>query len=193
MNKKQVNPYPLITKLELQLPAWTSIFLADKISKNYLDEKEQMTLTLELLESQITSKTGGPFAAIVFDADGWILSVGVNLVVPENNSTAHAEMLALQLAQKNINNYSLSSVGCCTLASSSQPCAQCCGAGVWAGIGKLLVASSAADTEEILGFDEGPIHPNWIEEYEKRNIIVVKDLMREQASEIMRKYQGIIY
>ncbi len=193
MTKPSTNPHQILTSFSIDMPDWIKGFISSKSNCCYLSDQDKINLVLDALEIQIKMDTGGPFAAIVFDPNGWIISIGVNLVVPENNSTAHAEMIALQLAQKTIANFSLNSIGKCTLASSSQPCAQCCGAGVWAGISKLLVACSSSDTEEILGFDEGPIHPNWIQEYEQRGITVIKDLERDKACDIIKNYQGIIY
>ncbi len=43
------------------------------------------------------------------------------------------------------------------LATSAQPCCQCYGATVWAGIDELLIGARAEDVEELTEFDEGPL------------------------------------
>ena len=67
-----------------------------------------MRFVLALTERNIREKTGGPFGAAVFEQDsGKLVSVGVNVVIQQNCSAAHAEMMALMLAQKELDHYDL--------------------------------------------------------------------------------------
>src|SRR3546814_11685543 len=43
-----------------------------------------------------------------------------------------------------------------TLATSAQPCRQCSGATIWAGIDRLLIGARAQDVRELTEVDEGP-------------------------------------
>jgi tRNA(Arg) A34 adenosine deaminase TadA len=79
-------------------------------------------------------------------------------------------------------------VGPITLATSSQPCCQCYGATVWAGIDRLLIGARAEDVEELTEFDEGPLPADWIGELERRGIAVTRDLEREAARAVLRTY-----
>jgi hypothetical protein len=57
-----------------------------------------------------------------------------------------------------------------TLATSSQPCCQCYGATVWAGIDRLLSGARAEDVMALTEFDEGPLPADWIGELNARGI-----------------------
>ena len=99
-----------------------------------------------------------------------------------------AYMLAQQRLQTPRLNDVLSPI---TLATSSQPCCQCYGATIWAGIDRLLIGASAQDVEELTPFDEGPLPADWIGELNKRGIEVVRDIERDAARAVLRQYGEI--
>ena len=66
-------------------------------------------------------------------------------------------------------------------ASALAPC-------VWAGIGELLVGARAEDVIELTEFDEGPLPADWSGELERRGIAVRRDLARDAAREVLRRY-----
>ena len=74
------------------------------------------------------------------------------------------------------------------LATSSQPCCQCYGATVWAGIDRLLIGARSQDVEALTEFDEGPLPQDWVGELEQRGIAVVRDLLRDDARTVLRAY-----
>jgi tRNA(Arg) A34 adenosine deaminase TadA len=118
-----------------------------------------------------------------------LIAAGVNRVEPLRSSLAHAEIIALVDAQRKLGRARLNREGSCyTLAASSQPCCQCYGAIVWAGIDELLVGARAEDTESLAGFDEGPLPRDWIGGLEHRNIRVVRDLRRDAARSVLAAY-----
>ncbi len=72
-------------------------------------------------------------------------------------------MLAYMVAQQRLASYRLNEQGGhYTLATSAQPCCQCYGATVWAGIDTLLIGARAEDVEELTEFDEGPLPADWL-------------------------------
>jgi tRNA(Arg) A34 adenosine deaminase TadA len=102
---------------------------------------------------------------------------------------AHAEIVALAGAQQKLGRARLDDDGRrYILACSSQPCCQCYGAIVWAGVNELLIAARTADTESLAGFDEGPLPADWIGELERRGIRVQRDLRRESARAVLAEY-----
>lgn len=148
-----------------------------------------MALAIELAAENVRQQTGGPFGAAVFSASGQLISMGVNRVLPLHNSTAHAEMMALMLAQKALQTHRLDANDQnCTLATSAQPCAMCFGAIPWAGIRTLLIGASKDDVESLTSFDEGPLPPYWLESLRKRGIHTTTDLLRPQACEVLSQY-----
>ena len=156
----------------------------------YASDADKVALAIELSRINIDANTGGPFGAVVFGPDDRIISVGVNRVLPQNTSLAHAENMAYMLAQQRLQTARLNERvgGTVTLATSSQPCCQCYGATVWAGIDRLLIGARAEDVMELTEFDEGPLPADWIGELNKRGIEVVRDLNRDVAREVLRSY-----
>src|SRR3546814_11526113 len=75
-----------------------------------------------------------------------------------------------------------------TLATSAQPCCQCYGATIWAGIDRLLIGARAQDVMELTEFDEGPLPADWVGELDKRGIEVVRDVNRDDARAVLRAY-----
>jgi tRNA(Arg) A34 adenosine deaminase TadA len=74
------------------------------------------------------------------------------------------------------------------LATSAQPCCQCYGATVWAGIDELLIGARADDVEELTEFDEGPLPADWIGELQRRGIAVRRDILRDRARAVLADY-----
>jgi tRNA(adenine34) deaminase len=76
-----------------------------------------------------------PVGAVIVDADGCELAAASNRTIVDSDPTGHAEMIALRLAGKSINNYRL--VGP-TVYSTIEPCVMCAGALVNARIARLV-------------------------------------------------------
>ena len=135
---------------------------------------------------------GGPFGAVVFGPDHRVIALGVNRVMPHTCSLAHAETMAYMLAQQRLQTPRLNEcMAPVVLATSSQPCCQCFGATVWAGINTLLIGARSEDVESLTGFDEGPLPADWVGELNKRGIVVVRDICREQARAALARYREL--
>jgi tRNA(Arg) A34 adenosine deaminase TadA len=74
------------------------------------------------------------------------------------------------------------------LATSAQPCCQCYGASIWAGIDELLIGARASDVMELSEFDEGPLPADWVGELERRGIAVRNDILRDEARDVFHLY-----
>ena len=148
-----------------------------------------VALAIELSRLNVEHASGGPFGAVVFGPDDKVIAAGVNRVMPHATSLAHAENMAYMLAQQRLQTPRLNAVlSPVTLATSSQPCCQCYGATVWAGIDRLLIGANSADVEELTPFDEGPLPADWVGELNKRGIEVVQGLNRDAARSVLRAY-----
>ncbi|RDZ27554.1 nucleoside deaminase [Lysobacter silvisoli] len=173
-------------RIELRLPDW--IAEAVDLQRVYASDEDKVALAVELSRRNIDAGSGGPFGAAIFDADGHVVGVGVNRVVPQTCSVAHAEMMAFMAAQAATGRYRLNETGAMTLATSSQPCCMCYGASFWAGIDTLLIGARSQDVMELTEFDEGPLPADWVGELERRGIAVRRDLHRDAAREVLRRY-----
>lgn len=142
--------------------------------------------------TNVEHDTGGPFAAGVFErSTGRLVAMGVNRVVPTRCSSAHAEVIALSLAQKRLETYDLGGQGIPPheLMVNWRPYAMCFGAVLWSGIRHLAIAGSGPELEELTGFDEGPIHPEWKNELLKRGVSVEDGMLRAEALELFRWFR----
>ncbi|CAN5739352.1 nucleoside deaminase [soil metagenome] len=153
--------------------------------------EERMAAVIRFSQTNFEQGTGGPFAAGVFEQEsGKLIVIGVNRVMPTNCSSAHAEVMALSLAQKLLATYDLGGQGqpAHQLVVNWRPCAMCYGAVLWAGVRSLVIAGSGPELEELTGFDEGPIHPNWVEELHKRGIEVTNNVLHDEACRVFRAF-----
>jgi tRNA(Arg) A34 adenosine deaminase TadA len=150
-----------------------------------------MRFVVALAARNVAERSGGPFAAAVFDAgSGRLLAAAVNRVVPEGVSLAHAEMLAISLAQRRVGCHDLGSDARLEreLVTSTEPCAMCLGAIPWSGIKRLVCGARAGDAV-CAGFDEGDRPSRWVQGLRRRGITVVRDVCRSEAAEILRRYR----
>lgn len=175
------------TSLSIKLPEWINTYC--QTYKANLDISERMRFVIKASQINIDKQTGGPFAAGVFESStGKLLSLGVNLVNSQNLSILHAEMVALSLAQKQIDSFDLGKhQRDLELITSTEPCAMCLGAIPWSGVHKVITAASGQDAEAI-GFDEGEKPNNWQASLEKRGIQVMTKVCREEAKKVLENY-----
>jgi tRNA(Arg) A34 adenosine deaminase TadA len=182
----------LPSDVHLTLPAWTRDVA--NTSAAFTGDAAKVRLAVELSRRNVVEGAGGPFGAVVFGPDDRVVSVGVNLVLPLACSVAHAEVMAFMLAQQAVGRARLNRdgdrpEGPYTLATSSQPCCQCYGAAVWAGIDRLLIGARSEDVVALTTFDEGPLPADWVHELERRGVTVVRDLCRDEACDVLRMYR----
>lgn len=182
----------LAAHVQLTLPAWVHDVVDTTLM--YARDDDKVALAVELSRRNVQARSGGPFGAVVFGPDDRVVAAGVNRVLPQACSVAHAETMAYMLAQQATQRARLNrdaddrAIGPYTLATSAQPCCQCYGATVWAGIDRLLIGARSEDVEALTEFDEGPLPADWIGELERRGIAVVRDLHRDAACEVLRAY-----
>ncbi|MDT8398436.1 MAG: nucleoside deaminase [Pseudomonadales bacterium] len=180
--------YTQARRLCFELPVWL-----DDYSQQYRsspDRDVRMAFVIEAARLNVLHRSGGPFAAAVFDsADGALLGLGVNLVTNQGLSMLHAEMVALALAQRKTGSYDLGSTGDSVreLLSSTEPCAMCLGAIPWSGIRRLVLAARDADARRI-GFDEGNKPSDWQADLSRRGIEVFTEVQRRAAVSVLDFY-----
>ena len=170
----------------LALPDWLEDATAH--FDRFNTDAERMAGVIDLARRNVDAGTGGPFSAAIFDtSSGRLVAAGVNVVVPTNAAIAHAEAMAVAAAGQALGSFDLSAHGPTSLFASTEPCVMCMGVTVWSGVSRLVCAGRDADAREI-GFDEGPKHPDWGAELEKRGITVERDLERNHSIEVLRHY-----
>jgi tRNA(Arg) A34 adenosine deaminase TadA len=185
----------LQTRIELALPDWMGPFLAAWSEPLDCDEG-RMRLVVALAAENVRQDTGGPFAAVVLEEQsGRLLGAGVNRVTALGLSLAHAEMLALSLAQRAVDDWNLGARTAVQLVTSCEPCAMCFGAIPWSGVSSLLWGALKEDAEAA-GFDEGDKPADWAATLEARGIRTRGGVLRGDAAAVLQRYasgNGAIY
>ncbi len=173
----------------LTLPDWLADFLPPP-ERVYPTVEARMRLVIDLSRENVRRGTGGPFGAAIFDlATGRLLAPGVNRVVPVGSSIAHAEIMAIAVAQKLVGHYDLGGPGMppYQLVASTEPCAMCFGATPWSGVRQLVCGARDEDARRV-GFDEGPKVAAWQDALAERGITVICDVLRTEAAAVLQDY-----
>ena len=112
-----------------------------------------MKIAIELAEESIRTHEGGPFGACIVK-DGTVVGRGRNMVLRNNDPTAHAEVMAIRDASSNLGTYDLTG---CVLYTSCYPCPMCLSAAIWANIKEVYYGNTKEDAAAI-GFRDDYIY-----------------------------------
>ena len=123
----------------------------------------------------VAENEGGPFGAIVVQ-NNVIVGVGNNQVTSTNDPTAHAEVVAIRDACKNLESFQLAD---CTIYTSCEPCPMCLGAIYWARPKRIVYACTKKDAAKY-DFDDAFIYKELKTPIAKRKI-PTDQLLRKEA------------
>lgn len=140
-----------------------------------------MKIAKELSEENLITNVGGPFGACVVQ-NGKIIGKGSNHVLSNNDPTAHAEIMAIRDACKNINSYDLSG---CELYTSCYPCPMCLSAIIWSNIKKVYYGNTKEDAANI-GFRDEFIY-NYIKNNDS-STLKLQCIDREETIKTFNKF-----
>jgi len=144
---------------------------------------EFMWEAIRLSIQNIRDGKGGPFACVVV-RDGKIIARGTNMVTSTNDPTAHAEIVAIRNACKELKTFQLSG---CEIYTSCEPCPMCLGAIYWARPDKIYYANGRNDAAKI-GFDDEFLYEELSTKLSNRKIPTMQ-LMREEALAAFREWE----
>jgi tRNA(Arg) A34 adenosine deaminase TadA len=142
-----------------------------------------MRRAIELSFKNIHSNQGGPFGAVVVK-DGEIVGEGANQVLATNDPSAHAEVVAIRAACRQLNTFRLSG---CDIYSSCEPCPMCMGLIYWARPEQLYYANTAADAASI-GFDDALIYRELAKPPQQRSL-KMQQMMRDEALAVFLEWK----
>lgn len=143
-----------------------------------------MARAIQLSMENVQSGRGGPFGAVVVKNHA-IIAEGANRVTLTNDPTAHAEVLAIREACKQLGVFNLEG---CEIHSSCEPCPMCLGAIYWARLSRIYFANTAADATKI-GFDDSLIYRELAQPHTRRKIPMIQ-LMRGEALAAFRAWDA---
>ena len=141
-----------------------------------------MQETIELSRQNIRAGNGGPFGAMIV-RDGTVLARGTNLVTSNNDPTAHAEIVAIREACRQLGTFQLEG---CELYSSCEPCPMCLGAIYWSQVSAIYYANTRSDAAAI-GFDDEFLYKELSVPLPERRI-PMKQLLQSEALLVFKEW-----
>lgn len=116
-------------------------------------ERSFLERAIALSKQGMESGQGGPFGCIIVKDDK-VVGEGNNRVTSSNDPTAHAEVVAIREACKNLATYQLEG---CDIYTSCEPCPMCLGAIYWARPRRVIYANTRQEAAAI-EFDDDFIY-----------------------------------
>jgi guanine deaminase len=147
-----------------------------------LKEEDFMREAIRMSVENVETGRGGPFAAIIVK-DGKIIARGVNQVTNTNDPTAHAEVVAIRNACKELGEFQLAG---CEVYTTCEPCPMCLGAIYWARPDKLFYANTKENAAAI-AFDDLFIYEEIALPVEKRKLFT-RQILADEALVAFRKW-----
>lgn len=126
---------------------------------------------------------GGPFGAVIVK-DGQIVGEGWNQVTSTNDPTAHAEVVAIRQACKNLSSFELKNA---EIYTSCEPCPMCLAAIYWARIEKIYFANTRQDAARIQ-FDDDFLYQEIPKAMGQRKIPMTQR-MQEKAIQVFHEWE----
>ena len=127
---------------------------------------------------------GGPFGCVIVK-NGVIIGRGNNRVTGSNDPTAHAEVVAIREACRQLGSFQLDG---CVLYTSCEPCPMCLGAIYWARPDRVVFAGTRVDAADA-GFDDQLIYDELPLPYSERRIHT-EHLLREEAQAVFEAWKA---
>lgn len=142
-----------------------------------------MKAAVELGKTYMEKGHGGPFGCVIVKA-GRIVGRGWNRVLADQDPTAHAEIVAIRDACRQLGSFQLSD---CDLYASCEPCPMCMAAIYWARPRCVYYASSR-DAAAAIGFDDAFIYNELQKPLEERKYTLVR-IAEPEAEALFRDWK----
>jgi len=120
----------------------------------------------------------------VIALDGKIVGEGVNRVTSTNDPTAHAEVVAIRDACKNLDSFQLNG---CVVYTSCEPCPMCLGAIYWARPERVFIACDRNDAAEA-GFDDAFIYDELCGNNFADRKVSISILLRDEGLKVFKNW-----
>ena len=139
---------------------------------------------IDLAREGMEHGDGGPFGCVIVK-NGVIIGRGNNRVTGSNDPTAHAEVVAIREACRQLGSFQLDG---CVLYTSCEPCPMCLGAIYWARPDRVVFAGTRVDAADA-GFDDQLIYDELPLPYSERRIHT-EHLLREEAQAVFEAWKA---
>jgi tRNA(Arg) A34 adenosine deaminase TadA len=144
--------------------------------------EQLMRRAIALSAEKMRAGLGGPFGAVIA-RDGQIIAEGHNQVTSGNDPTAHAEVVAIRAACRQLGSFNLQG---CEMYTSCEPCPMCLGAIYWARLDRVYYANTRIEAAAI-GFDDDHIYREFDKPIGGRAVPFIH-LQSEEARQIFREW-----
>lgn len=134
-----------------------------------------MQQAIALATENVSSNRGGPFGALIV-CNGEVIATGTNLVTATNDSTAHAEIVAIRNACTSLTAFRLAG---CEIYTSCEPCPMCLAAIYWAHLDAIYFGNTAADAADA-GFADETLYREMALPHAQRQTPITR-LLRDEA------------
>ena len=148
-----------------------------------MDDRDLMRRAIELAQAGIDANAGGPFGCVIA-RDGRIVGEGVNQVTSTNDPTAHAEIVAIRNACRELNSFQLEG---CVVYTSCEPCPMCLGAIYWARPRQIYIACDRNDAAAA-GFDDAFIYEELCATDLANRKVPVSILLRDEGLKVFENW-----
>jgi tRNA(Arg) A34 adenosine deaminase TadA len=162
-----------------------------RLMADTLDTTDLAHLRRAIELSQLARDHGNhPFGALLVTGDGRVIEAE-NTVLTDRDVTGHAETNLVRRVWKEVDAAELPAS---TLFTSCEPCAMCCGAIFWAGIGRVVYALSGTGLIALAGpEDDGAaldLPSRDVFAHGGRDTVVSGPHLQEEAAEPHRDFWG---
>ena len=129
-----------------------------------------MKIANDLAGSNLLTNAGGPFGACIVK-NNKIIGKGKNQVLKNNDPTAHAEIMAIRNACRNLKTYDLTG---CIMYTTCYPCPMCISAIIWSNIKTVYYGNTKEDAANI-GFRDDFIY-DYLDNQEGNNYLKLEQI-----------------
>ena len=164
-------------------------FGAIRVERGYSCD-QLMARAIALAHQNARSRLGGPFGAVVADAEGHILGEGAISVTSRCDPTAHAEVLAIRRATEKLGRTELRG---CTLYCSSEPTMLGQALVIRSGLEKVYYALNHTEIAAMIrgaNGDDTALLGEMAKPLAERQV-VYEQIQHDQAEAMVRMWQGL--
>lgn len=149
--------------------------------------KTLMEQAIKQAEKTMKQDKGGPFGALIVDADNQVISVASNTVLADHDPTAHAEINAIRKATKKMGTHDLSG---CTLYTTAHPCPMCLGAIMWSNIKTVIYGCRPEDARSI-GFRDDHMYEFIENGHDDDTVLKLEERHRDSCLSLFKEYASL--
>lgn len=158
-----------------------------KESKKPITEEDRIFMreAIEMSLKGMRNGEGRPFGCVVVNENGVIIGRGNDKVTSTNDPTAHAEIIAIRDACRNIEHFQLEN---CTIYASCEPCPMCLGAIYWARPARIVYACSREDAAAI-DFNDDFLYKELVMPINER-LIPTAQVLQNEAIKVFKEWKN---